>query len=330
MKETVLDSDFLILNRLANLYSARRFQEEIDRNSLNASLVTPEWLIDNLSRFESRDASPAILYRQGEHNFWPTQARLSECRLHVINSPSAFMNARDKWVTHQNWLRYKIPAPATFSFSQWLDEQSRSITSSVEDIPSIVKNIYSFACDKLGTPFMLKKRFSIQGRGVFLISNPAELEKVWLADTETFQQSDSREINYFKREFPADPPVLYTQLQRWIFQKSIRESLGSDVRCFYLPDSKYSMERKNPGSYLSNLHQGGNAEVTQLNEIEEKYVEKAHSISGLHYSGIDFIRSDNGPMFLEINPSPGFEGIETAHKISIAAQLIDIVFTQKA
>lgn len=316
MKETVLDCDFLILNRILELYSAERFKSEITRLKCKAQLVTPEWLIENASRFETRDLSLGVLYRQGDFNFWPTQEAMMKLPFKIINTPSAFLKARDKWLTTQEWQTQKIPMPGTRVLSDFISNCAQPNLSAV----------FQAVKEKFGVPFIVKKRFSSQGHGVFLIRDELSLA-TWLEhDTNLFMNAGSLEHGYFQAEFrPANKPAptVWIQLRRWLVQECIQESLGTDTRVFTIRDNQFTITRQNTQSFRSNLHQGGRPQPTILTSRESELCGQIHSESGLIYSGIDFLRTRQGPQFLEINPSPGFEGIETTYDENIAEKLIN-------
>ncbi len=316
MKETVLDCDFLILNRLAGLYSAERFQSEITRLNRKARLVTPEWLIENASQFETRGLGLGILYRQGDFNFWPTQMALMALPFNIINTPSAFIKARDKWLSALAWQKQNIPMP-----------QTRVLTDFVSDFTLLNSaEIFLALQETFGLPFMIKKRFSSQGHGVFLINDEYSLRTLLMQDSHLFMNTGKLEHDYFRAEFEsaATPPsTLWIQLRRWVGQECIQESLGTDTRVFVIQDKQFSIIRHNSKSFRSNLHQGGKPQPTELSSVETQFCQMLHAQSGLNYSGIDFLRTKSGPRFLEINPSPGFEGIETIYKENIAEKIIN-------
>jgi glutathione synthase/RimK-type ligase-like ATP-grasp enzyme len=335
MNEMDLDFDFLILNRIPGLYSARRFISEIQRLNLRGKLASPEWLADHMSQIETRTSeprsSPAILYRQGDFNFWATHKMLLHSKLRIINSPKAFINARDKFCTYQNWLRNEIPTPRTAVLTEIAYAGGISENLSLPDLSQI---IFKNAAAEFGLPFMLKKRFSSQGRGVFLISSTEQLEKILAEDLKFFSSATDIEIDYFKNEYISKTanaaPSQWLQLQRWLAQACIQESLGKDIRSFHIGNDHYPVARVNENSHVSNLHQGGEAFLDTLSEEEKTLCYKVHSVSGLKYSGIDFLRTSQGPIFLEANPSPGFEGIEKIYPVNIAEKLIRLLVATDA
>ena len=78
-----------------------------------------------------------------------------------------------------------------------------------------------------------------------------------------------------------------------------------------------------PGEFRSNLHRGGTAEATTLSTKERRTVVKASKALGLDVAGVDLLRSDRGPLVLEVNSSPGLEGIEAATGVDVAGEIIE-------
>lgn len=109
-----------------------------------------------------------------------------------------------------------------------------------------------------------------------------------------------------------------------ILQEYISESRGSDIRAFVVGDRVVAAIQRiaAPGEFRANIHRGGQAEMIRLTKTEREAAIKATKIMGLGMAGVDFIRSKNGPLILEINSSPGLEGIETATKKDIATTII--------
>lgn len=112
-----------------------------------------------------------------------------------------------------------------------------------------------------------------------------------------------------------------------IVQEFIKESKGEDIRCFVVGDKVVaSMKRTaEPGDFRANLHQGGVAEVVKITKTERETAIKAAKIMGLSMAGVDLLRSERGPLVLEINSSPGLEGIETATGLNIADTIIEYI-----
>lgn len=112
-----------------------------------------------------------------------------------------------------------------------------------------------------------------------------------------------------------------------ILQEYIKESKGSDIRCLVI-DGKVvgAIERKaQKKDFRSNLHRGGKAKIVKINEEEEYIAIKAAKILNLNLAGVDILRSFRGPLVIEVNASPGIEGIENTLKIDIASLIIKMI-----
>jgi len=109
-----------------------------------------------------------------------------------------------------------------------------------------------------------------------------------------------------------------------LVQEFIKESAGVDLRCFVIGNKVVaSVERKsNDGDFRANVHLGGIASITKITPEERNIAIKATKAMGLQVAGVDILRSKTGPKVLEINSSPGVEGIEKATNIDIASMII--------
>jgi ribosomal protein S6--L-glutamate ligase len=150
-----------------------------------------------------------------------------------------------------------------------------------------------------GTPIVVKLCSGSQGRGIVLGETPKSAESV---------------IEAF-RELQAE----------FLVQEFIAEAGGSDVRCFVIGDNVVAaMERTaEEGDFRSNLHCGGTAKLTQLTQLERDTAIKAAKTMGLDVAGVDILRSGRGPLVMEVNSSPGLEGIESVSGLDIAGMIID-------
>ena len=149
-----------------------------------------------------------------------------------------------------------------------------------------------------GAPLIVKLLEGSQGRGVVLAETRKAAESVINAFT-------SLKANLLVQEF-------------------VKEAQGKDLRCFVI-DGKVvaSIERTAaPGEFRANIHQGGTAQVVKVTKEEKSLALKATKVLGLDVAGVDIIRSNKGPLLLEVNSSPGLEGIETATDKDIASLLI--------
>jgi len=150
-----------------------------------------------------------------------------------------------------------------------------------------------------GAPLIVKILKSTQGNGVVL--------------AETRKAAESL-INAF-RGLEAD----------FLVQEFIKEAGGADIRCFVIGDKVVAAMQRTaaPGEFRSNLHRGGSAEVVRLRPDERKLATKAAQVMGLDVAGVDLIRSNHGSLVLEVNSSPGLEGIERATGKDIAGAIIE-------
>ncbi|EAU54890.1 30S ribosomal protein S6--L-glutamate ligase [Mariprofundus ferrooxydans] len=112
-----------------------------------------------------------------------------------------------------------------------------------------------------------------------------------------------------------------------LVQEFIKEADGADIRCFVV-DGKVvaAMKRQGKeGEFRSNLHRGGNATVIRITPEERSTAVRAASIMGLNVAGVDLLRSNHGPVVMEVNSSPGLEGIEGATGKDIAGMIISCI-----
>lgn len=152
-----------------------------------------------------------------------------------------------------------------------------------------------------GAPLVVKLMESTHGRGVVLAETGKSAEGV---------------INAF-RNLNAN----------FLVQEYIRESKGSDIRCFVVGDRVVAAMQRTAkeGDFRSNLHRGGTAQVVKLTPEERSLAVKAAKVMGLNVAGVDLIRSDHGPLVLEVNSSPGLEGIERVTGKDVADIIIDFI-----
>lgn len=152
-----------------------------------------------------------------------------------------------------------------------------------------------------GAPLVVKLLEGTQGVGVVL----AETHKAAESVIEAFREL---EANILVQEF-------------------IREAHGTDLRLFVIGERVVaSMMRQAPeGEFRSNLHRGGSARLVKISAEERATAVRSARILGLNVAGVDILRSRRGPLVMEVNPSPGLEGIERATGRDIATQIIQFV-----
>lgn len=154
-----------------------------------------------------------------------------------------------------------------------------------------------------GTPVIIKLQEGTQGLGVIL----AETKKSATSIIETFYKMDTSIL----------------------IQKYIEESNGEDIRVFVI-DNKVVASIKRcsvTGDFRSNVHRGGKTESIKISQKEQNMALNATKKLGLGVAGVDMIRSKQGPLLIEINASPGLQGIEAATGVNIAKEII--LFVEK-
>lgn len=150
-------------------------------------------------------------------------------------------------------------------------------------------------------PFIIKLLEGTQGKGVVLTETKKAAESV----IDAFRNLDA----YF------------------LVQEFIGEAAGSDIRCFVVGDQVVAsmMRRAKEGEFRSNLHRGGKAIAIDITEEERRTAVLAADIMGLNVAGVDIIRGKNGPLVLEVNSSPGLEGIEKSTTKDVAGDIIRFI-----
>jgi ribosomal protein S6--L-glutamate ligase len=112
-----------------------------------------------------------------------------------------------------------------------------------------------------------------------------------------------------------------------LVQEYIKEAKGADIRCFVVGDKVVAaMKRQGaPGEFRSNLHRGGNSEKIKLTPEERSTAVRSAKAMGLKIAGVDLLRSNHGPVVMEVNSSPGLEGIEKTTGIKVADKIIEYI-----
>lgn len=152
-----------------------------------------------------------------------------------------------------------------------------------------------------GAPLVIKLLEGTQGKGVVL----AETQKAAESVIDAF-----RGLEAF-----------------FLVQEFIKESAGVDIRAFVINDKVVAaMTRKaKAGEFRSNLHLGGTSEIIKLSPEERSTALRAAKAMGLGVCGVDILRSNHGPLVMEVNSSPGLEGIEKATGLDVAGKVIEFI-----
>jgi ribosomal protein S6--L-glutamate ligase len=152
-----------------------------------------------------------------------------------------------------------------------------------------------------GAPVVVKLLEGTQGKGIVL----AETRKAAESVVEAFRNLDA---NFLVQEF-------------------IKEAGGADIRCFVIGEKVVAsmMRQAQEGEFRSNLHRGGSAQVIKITPEERSTAARAARIMGLNVAGVDILRSNHGPVVMEVNSSPGLEGIEQATGKDVAGMIIEYI-----
>lgn len=112
-----------------------------------------------------------------------------------------------------------------------------------------------------------------------------------------------------------------------LVQQFVKEAGGADIRCFVVGGKVVAaMKRQGAeGEFRSNLHRGGNATLCKITPTERATAVEAAKIMGLNVAGVDLLRANSGPVVMEVNSSPGLEGIEIATKKNVAGSIIEMI-----
>ncbi|RMP07179.1 putative alpha-L-glutamate ligase [Pseudomonas syringae pv. delphinii] len=163
---------------------------------------------------------------------------------------------------------------------------------SPDDIPDLIQMVN-------GAPLVIKVLEGTQGIGVVL------------CETATAAESVIEAFMGLKQDI--------------MVQEYIKEAGGADIRCFVVGDKVIaSMKRQaKPGEFRSNLHRGGSASLIKITPEERMTALRAAKVMGLSVAGVDILRSNHGPLVMEVNSSPGLEGIEVTTSKDVAGMIIE-------
>ncbi len=126
--------------------------------------------------------------------------------------------------------------------------------------------------------------------------------------------------------------TLQSTRQNVLIQRFITESKGRDIRALVVGDRVVAAMRRSAvgDEFRSNVHRGGTTEVVELNDEYQRVAVRAAQIMGLRVAGVDMLEGDDGPLVMEVNSSPGLEGIEGATDLDIAGAIVDYIASQVA
>ncbi|MBL6897885.1 MAG: 30S ribosomal protein S6--L-glutamate ligase [Luminiphilus sp.] len=282
-----------ILSRNPKLYSTSRLLEEAIASGHECSVI------DTLKCYmDISSAKPAVWYRGSQLD--RLDAIIPRIGASITNYGTAVIRQFEMMDTYA--LVGSIPLGRSRSKLRALQLLSRKglgmpATGFAHDISNTRQLIKLVG----GAPVVVKLLEGTQGRGVVLAETAKAAESV---------------IEAFK-ELGAD----------FLVQEFIKEAGGSDVRCFVIGNRVgAAMERTSAaGEFRSNLHRGGSAKLTKLTAVERRTALKAAQTMGLNVAGVDILRSDRGPLVMEVNSSPGLKGIEEATGVNVAGKIIEFI-----
>lgn len=158
-----------------------------------------------------------------------------------------------------------------------------------------------FLKDQLEPPMVVKMKESTHGTGVILSQDANNAQSI----AEAFGKLN----------------------QETLVQEFIKEAKGMDIRAFVVDGEVVGAMRREAaeGDFRSNLHRGGRSYLEKLSQAETDIALKAAKVLGLKIAGVDILRSEKGPLVLEVNASPGLEGIETTTGIDISGKIAEFV-----
>ncbi len=284
-----------ILSRNRNLYSTRRLVEAAEQRGHRVQIL------DHLRCFmDITSDNPTIHYGSTEFNRDDFDAVIPRIGASVTYYGTAIVRQFEMMNIYSvnesvaiTRSRDKLRSLQLLS-RKGIGMPTTAFAHSSKDINGIIKEVGS-------APLVIKLLEGTQGKGVVL----AETKKAAESVIQAFMKLN------------ADILV----------QEYIKEAGGSDLRCLVVGEKVIAaMQRQGPpGEFRSNLHRGGKASLVKLTPTERKTAARAAKVMGLNVCGVDLLRSDSGPLVMEVNSSPGMEGIEKATGKDVAGIIIQFI-----
>jgi ribosomal protein S6--L-glutamate ligase len=286
-----------ILSRNSNLYSTKRLVEAARSKGHEVEVIDALKCYVDIEAGNPQVYGPngqsmndfdAIIPRIGTSVTFYGCAILRQFEMagiYTLNESIAITRSRDKLRAHQILSKRGIGMPIT-GFAH--------SPKNKKTMRSLIKRVG-------GAPLIIKLLEGTQGKGVVLAQTDRAVESV----IEAFSG-----LNAF-----------------FLVQEFIKESEGSDIRCFIMGDKVIAaIQRKAPiGEFRANMHQGSTSELIKLSPIERRTAVQATKAMGLKVAGVDIVRSNRGPLVLEVNSSPGIEYIEKTSQKDIAGMIIKYI-----
>jgi len=282
-----------VLSRNSNLYSTRRLIEAIEAMGHEASVI------DYLSCYMNITSSINDIHTQG---------KILEEVDAIIPRIGAKRTFYGTSIVRQYELKGVYTINSSISITRSRDKLRSLQLMAKENIGMPITGFAHSpdATDDLiklvgGAPLVIKLLEGTQGVGVVL----AETKK---ASQSVIQAFRGLQANIIVQEY-------------------IKESSGEDIRCIVVGDRVVASIKRQaePGEFRSNLHRGGKATSVKISKEERALAIKAAKVMGLKFAGVDMLRSERGPLIMEVNSSPGLEGVEKATGLDIASTVIQYI-----
>ena len=282
-----------ILSQKAALYSTRRLKEAGEQRGHDMHVVNYLRCYMNITSHK-----PKVIY-QGE------QLEGFDATIPRIGASKTFYGCA---VVRQFEMMGVFPANESQAITRSRDKlrclqllARQGIGLPVTGFANSTKDIEGLIRVVGGAPLVVKLLEGTQGIGVIL----AETNKAAEAVIEAFRGLDANIL----------------------VQEYIKEAGGSDIRVLVVGQKVIAAMRRRaaPGEFRSNLHRGGTAERVKLTPEERSTALRAAKAMGLNVAGVDLLRSNHGPVVMEVNSSPGLEGIEGATHVDVAGAVIQFL-----
>lgn len=280
-----------ILSRNKSSYSTSRLQEAALKRGHTVQII-------DHSRCELKIGTGSHIYYQGKKLDTP------DFIIPRIGASSTFIGSNVVRQFEMMKVKTVVTANGLLKSRDKLRASQNLVFSDIEVpktyFPSLYQSDIPYMMDQVnGVPLIIKHLESTQGLGVFL----AETEKDARQYLDTFNKQNIK----------------------YLIQEYISESKGKDVRAFVVGGKVVAaMKRTAPeGEFRSNIHRGGVGMNIVLTKEEEELVVKTAKVMNLTVCGVDLLQSDRGPLILEVNSSPGLEGIEKYTQVDVAASIIE-------
>ncbi|WP_018954644.1 30S ribosomal protein S6--L-glutamate ligase [Thioalkalivibrio sulfidiphilus] len=282
-----------ILSRDAKLYSTRRLMEAARANDHEVQVLDPLRCYMNIT-----SAKPTIHYKGKELTGFDA----------VIPRIGASITFYGTAVLRQFEMMGVFPVNESVAISRARDKlrslqllSRKGVGLPVTGFAHSPDDIDDLLAEVQGAPLVVKLLEGTQGVGVVLAETRKAAESVIQA--------------------------FMGLRQNILVQEFVKEAGGTDLRCFVIGGKVVAamQRRAKEGEFRSNLHRGGSAEPVKLTPQERATAVKAAKVIGLNVCGVDILRSSHGPVVIEVNASPGLEGIETASGVDVAGRIVSFI-----